>query len=89
MLYGILTSLVHSLWRKLLNAVMKSHYRSHNISKLLGALDVYRGLADVNVIKREVCVKVKSMLLHPFPKVSLVFDKFHMLMWFRMLTERC
>jgi tubulin-specific chaperone D len=87
MIYGILTSHVHRLWRRLLSAVIKSHYRSHNISKLLGALDVYRGLADVKAIRGEVCVKVKNMLLHPFPKVALVFDEYHMLIWFRMLTE--
>jgi hypothetical protein len=64
-------TLTKNRWRNLLSAVQKSHYKSSNIHKLLIVLDVYRGLADISMIERDVCVKVKSMLLHPFPKVRV------------------
>ena len=57
-------------WRKLLSLIQKSHYKSNNMQKLHMALDMYRNLADIQTIRKEVVGKVTSMLLHPFPKVS-------------------
>lgn len=56
-------------WRKLLSLIQKSHYKSNNMQKLHMALDMYRNLADIQTIRKEVIDKVISMLLHPFPKV--------------------
>jgi hypothetical protein len=39
--------------------------------KLHLVLDVYRGLADITIIRGEVVKKVVSMLLHPFPKIRV------------------
>ncbi|OJD35564.1 beta-tubulin cofactor d [Diplodia corticola] len=58
-------------WRNLLSLVQKAHFKSNNMQKLYLALDVYRGLSDVQVIRQEVRTKLASMLLHPFPKVRV------------------
>lgn len=39
------------------------------MQKLHVVLDVYRNLADVQTIRKEVIGKLTSMLLHPFPTV--------------------
>ena len=41
------------------------------MQKLHLALDVYRGLAGIAVIRKEVAKKVISMLLHPFPNIRV------------------
>ncbi|KAF2083171.1 hypothetical protein K490DRAFT_52336 [Saccharata proteae CBS 121410] len=58
-------------WRNLLSLVQKAHYKSNNMHKLHLAMDVYRGLADVPVIRADVLTKLTSMLLHPFPKIRI------------------
>ncbi|KAF2103374.1 hypothetical protein NA57DRAFT_63931 [Rhizodiscina lignyota] len=58
-------------WRNLLSLVQKSHYKSNHMHKLHLALDVYRGLADVTVIRKDVTSKLVSMLSHPFPKLRV------------------
>ncbi len=57
-------------WRSFLSLIQKSHFKSTNISKLIAALNVYRGLAEVQVVRVDVLLKLANMLLHPFPKVS-------------------
>ncbi|KAF2428971.1 hypothetical protein EJ08DRAFT_308806 [Tothia fuscella] len=57
-------------WRNFLSLIQKSHFKSNNVQKLVVVMDVYRGLADVDVIRKEVLTKVVCMLLHPFPTVS-------------------
>ena len=57
-------------WRTLLSCVQKSHYRSTSLPRLIGALDVYRGLAEIQSIRPEVIAKVVSMMRsHPFVSV--------------------
>jgi hypothetical protein len=51
--------------------VQKSHYQSANVTKITSALEVYRGLADVESIKELVLTKVKSMLLHNYTNVRV------------------
>lgn len=58
-------------WRTLLSLVQKSHHKSNNIPKILAAINVYRGLVEVDVVRGEVLKKLASMLKHPFPKVGL------------------
>jgi hypothetical protein len=69
--YQCLLSRLHdeNRWRNFLSLIQKSHFKSNNIQKLSFALDVYRGLAEVDAIRKDVLTKVSSMLLHPFPKV--------------------
>lgn len=57
-------------WRNLLSLVQKSHYKSNHMQKLHLACDVYRGLAEVEIIRADVLSKLVNMLGHPFPKVS-------------------
>ncbi len=59
--------------------VQKSHFKSNSIAKLLAAVHVYRGLAEVSAIHDAVLSKLISMLLHPFPKVKVPM----------FLTDRC
>jgi len=40
------------------------------MQKLQVALDMYRGLGSVPATRSDTLAKVKSMLLHPFSKVS-------------------
>jgi len=56
-------------YRSLLSLTQKAHYKSTNIHKLHIALDVYRGLVEIDSTRKDVLLKVASMLLHPFPKV--------------------
>ncbi|TKA76646.1 hypothetical protein B0A49_01862 [Cryomyces minteri] len=56
-------------WRTLLSLVQKAHFKSNSIPKLLAAVNVYRGLAEIEVVRGSVLTKLASMLLHPFPKV--------------------
>ncbi|KAH7063445.1 tubulin folding cofactor D C terminal-domain-containing protein [Macrophomina phaseolina] len=58
-------------WRNLLSLVQKAHFKSNNMQKLVLALDVYRGLADIPAVGSEVRTKLVSMLLHPFPKIRV------------------
>lgn len=58
-------------YRSLLFLIQKSHYKSTNLHKLHIALDVYRGLANIPTIRKDVIAKVASMLLHPFPKIRI------------------
>jgi hypothetical protein len=59
-------------WRNLLSTVQKSHHKSNDIPKILAALHVYRGLADVPSVRDEVLKKLVSMLkTNPYPRVRL------------------
>lgn len=58
-------------YRSLLFLIQKSHYKSTNLHKLHIALDVYRGLANIPTVRKDVIAKVASMLLHPFPKIRI------------------
>jgi hypothetical protein len=57
-------------WRNLLSTVQKSHHKSNDIPKILAALHVYRGLADILGIRDDVLKKLVSMLkTNPYPRV--------------------
>lgn len=57
-------------WRALLSTVQKAHYKSNDIPRILAAVHVYSGLADVISIRDEVMKKLISMLKsNPYPKV--------------------
>ncbi|TKA62881.1 hypothetical protein B0A55_08477 [Friedmanniomyces simplex] len=57
-------------WRNLLSTVQKSHHKSNDIPKILAALHVYRGLADVPALRSEVLKKLVSMLgSNPYPRI--------------------
>lgn len=58
-------------FRVLLSNIQKAHFKSTHIQKLHLALDVYRGLSTLSKTREDTITKVVSMLLHPFPKVSL------------------
>ncbi|KAB8342714.1 hypothetical protein FH972_022314 [Carpinus fangiana] len=58
-------------WRTLLSLVQKAHFKSTSIQKLVVAVDVYRGLAQVPQIRVDVLNKLTGMLMHPFPTVRL------------------
>ena len=58
-------------FRPLFTLVRKAHFKSSNLQKLHLALDVYRSLADVEAMRKDVLEKVASMLLHPFPKIRV------------------
>lgn len=54
----------------LLSLVQKSHFRSGNLARVLAALEVYRGLAEIESVRPEVVAKVAGMMRgHPFVKV--------------------
>lgn len=58
-------------WRTLLSTLQKSHFKSTNQQKLLAAVQVYRGLSDVEAIRGLVLEKLVGMLAgNAFPKVS-------------------
>jgi hypothetical protein len=67
-------------WRSLLSSVQKSHHKSSDVMKLLAAVNVYRGLAEVESIRGEVVKKLLSMLAtNPYPRIrvavaEVVFD---------------
>lgn len=48
--------------------------------KILAALEVYQGLADVESIRHLVVSKVKSMLLHSYTKVRVAAAEVYLLM---------
>ena len=57
-------------WRNLLSTVQKSHHKSNDIPKILAALHVYRGLADIALVRDEVLKKLISMLkTNPYPRI--------------------
>lgn len=57
-------------WRDLLSTVQKAHYKSNDIPKILAAVHVYRGMAEIAGIRHEVMKKLISMLkTNPYPKV--------------------
>lgn len=57
-------------WRVLLSRVQKSHFKSSIVPKLLAAIEAYRSLARVDVVKDEVVKKLVSMIkTNPFPRV--------------------
>lgn len=57
-------------YRSLLSLVQKSHHRTSSLPRIFAALDVYRGLAEVDSVKDDVLVKLVSMMRsHPFVKV--------------------
>ena len=59
-------------WRTLLSAVQKSHHKSSDVPKLLAAVNVYRGLADIGSIRGEVVKKLLSMLAtNPYPRIKI------------------
>ncbi|KAJ4990348.1 beta-tubulin cofactor d [Stagonosporopsis vannaccii] len=58
-------------FRTLLSYVQKAHFKSTHMQKLQLALDVYRGLGSLQVVRPDTLAKVTSMLLHPFPKVRI------------------
>jgi len=59
-------------WRTLLSTVQKSHHKSNDIPKILAAVHVYRGLAEIPSLRSEVLKKLSSMLrTNPYPKVRL------------------
>jgi len=59
-------------WRTLLSAVQKSHHKSSDVPKLLAAVNVYRGLAEVETIRGEVVKKLLSMLAtNPYPRIKV------------------
>lgn len=59
-------------WRNLLSVAQKSHHKSNDISKILAAVHVYVGLAEIAAIREEVLKKIVSMLkMNPYPRVRL------------------
>jgi 3-methyladenine DNA glycosylase AlkC len=59
-------------WRSLLSSVQKSHHKSSDVMKLLAAVNVYRGLAEVESIRGEVVKKLLSMLAtNPYPRIRV------------------
>lgn len=59
-------------WRTLLSHVQKSHHKSSDVPKLLAAVNVYRGLAEVQSIRGEVVKKLLSMLAtNPYPRIKI------------------
>lgn len=59
-------------WRTLLSVVQKSHHKSNDIGKILAAVRVYIGLAEVEVVREEVLKKLVGMLrTNPYPRVRV------------------
>ena len=59
-------------WRNLLAYVQKTHYKSSVVPKILAAVDTYRGLAYVTVVRDEVVRKLLSMLkTNPYASVRI------------------
>jgi hypothetical protein len=57
-------------WRSLLLTVQKSHFKSNDIARIIAAVQVYTGLAQIFSIREEVLKKLFSMLkTNPFPRV--------------------
>ncbi|KAH9845173.1 Tubulin folding cofactor D C terminal [Teratosphaeria destructans] len=59
-------------WRNLLSTVQKSHFKSPDVPRILSAVKVYRGLAEVVSIRGEVLKKLLSMVkTNPYPRVRV------------------
>lgn len=59
-------------WLSLLSTIQKSHHKANDIPRILAALHVYCGLAEVPVIRHEVLKKLLSMLrTNPYPSVRV------------------
>nr|POE51792.1 tubulin-specific chaperone d [Quercus suber] len=59
-------------WRNLLSSVQKSHHKSNDIPKILAAVRIYHGLAEVDAIRNEVMRKLIGMLkTNPYPRVRV------------------
>lgn len=59
-------------WRNLLSTVQKSHHKSSDVPKLLAAVNVYKGLAEIESIRVEVIKKLLSMLAtNPYSRVKV------------------
>ncbi len=59
-------------WLNLLSTVQKSHHKSNDIPKILAAVNVYRGMAELPSVRGEVLKKLVSMLkTNPYPRVRL------------------
>ncbi|KAF2488225.1 armadillo-type protein [Neohortaea acidophila] len=59
-------------WRTLLSTVQKSHHKSNDIPKILACLRIYRSLAEIPTIRREVLKKLLGMLrTNPYPRVRV------------------
>ncbi|KAK1054092.1 hypothetical protein LTR12_002042 [Friedmanniomyces endolithicus] len=57
-------------WRNILSTVQKSHHKSNDIPKILAAVHVYRGMANVPALRSEVLKKLISMLgSNPYPRI--------------------
>ncbi|KAK0923391.1 hypothetical protein LTR91_003476 [Friedmanniomyces endolithicus] len=57
-------------WRNLLSTVQKSHHKSNDLPRILAAVHVYRGLADVPALRNEVLKKLINMLgSNPYPRI--------------------
>ncbi|MCJ1477614.1 hypothetical protein MMC13_006287 [Lambiella insularis] len=51
--------------RNVFYLTQKCHYKSGNIQRLKAAVDVYLSLVEYKAVRKEVLLKVASMLLHP------------------------
>lgn len=59
-------------WRTLLSTVQKSHHKSNDIPKILACVRIYRSLAEIPTIRREVLKKLLGMLkTNPYPRVRV------------------
>ena len=59
-----------SSWRKVSVLVQRCHFKTGNLHKVKAAIDAYIGLSRCLVIRKEVLLKLSTMLLHPSPSVS-------------------
>lgn len=59
-------------FRNLLSTIQKLHHKSNDVPKILAAVHVYVGLAEVPSVRYEVLKKLISMLkTNPYPRVRL------------------
>ncbi|KAK5121521.1 hypothetical protein LTR85_005354 [Meristemomyces frigidus] len=59
-------------WRNLLSTVQKAHHKSNDFPKIVAAVHLYCGLADIPSIRNEVLKKLISMLkTNPYPRVRM------------------
>ena len=59
------------LTRKLWNVVRKSHFKSTNIRKLEAAVRIYGALALQSGLRKKALGKLRDLLLHSYPSVSI------------------
>ena len=57
--------------RKLWNVVRKAHFKSTNLRKLEAAVRIYAALAAHGEMRKNGLAKLRDLLLHPYPSVSL------------------